>query len=36
MKTMLNYLKQFTNYKTPFYWYDMALLQETLKVVKNE
>lgn len=33
---MLNSIKQFANYKTPFYWYDLDLLHKTLQVVKHE
>lgn len=33
---MLKNIKQFSSYKTPFYWYEMGLLQETLQVVKDE
>ena len=33
MKELVN---KFQGYKTPFYWYDMQLLDKTLNIIKNE
>lgn len=33
---MTNRLELFEQYKTPFYWYDMGLLKQTLNEVKSE
>jgi diaminopimelate decarboxylase len=33
MKIDINTLKQ---HKTPFFWYDVELLEQTLEIVKNE